>query len=523
MIHPLLPYALAFVALISWTDAAVGSSPDKDDDVLIIDEEDQGPSNAGSRGVTSFSNNALFRGSYRSLLGVDTGFDGGQEDVLEWRNRLDLSVSMDVSPDIKVRVSGRMKFWFLLEDARAEDDFREDTQRGIFEAGLRDAYALIRLGSGFELTVGNRTFTWGRTDFSQPLDVLNPLDFRDGLVDQGSTSKQPIFAFEATKSLGDVSIGVVWIPFFAPHRIDLFGSDWSLMAADLELLQAGGLTTYLGLLDAIHPTRYEELQGALTSTQDPPQDGLTGSDLAIRVTGETAGIDFGLSYAYQWDRLPVIRNIDLAGLQLGFTGILGTGNKAANLEQIRRSLDLGFERRHVVGGDFEWTIGDFSLKGDVAFSHPRTFYVDVEVPVDDTGETMERGVASIRKPSLAWAFQVDVMPGGGLFISLEYAGSHVFDLDEGTTLLLLKPDTYRLSGTIQWRFGAQDAFHVQLVGMFGLSQGDSLVMPQFKWRLSPAWSVDVGATWVTGSTEEPSPISLFERNDFAYVRANLSF
>ena len=82
---------------------------------------------------------------------------------------------------------------------------------------------------------------------------------------------------------------------------------------------------------------------------------------------------------------------------------------------------------------------------------------------------------------------------------------------------------YRLSGLIQWRFGAQDEFRLQVAGMMGLTQSDGLMMPQFSWRLSPLWSVDVGATLVFGTKEDLSPISLFESNDFAYVRANLSF
>ena len=75
----------------------------------------------------------------------------------------------------------------------------------------------------------------------------------------------------------------------------------------------------------------------------------------------------------------------------------------------------------------------------------------------------------------------------------------------------------------EWRFGAQEEFQLQVAGMMGLTQSDGLVMPQLSWRISPLWRVDLGATLVFGTKEEPSAISLFESNDFAYVRANLSF
>jgi len=500
-----------------------GTSVDEEEeDVLIIDDDEDPPSKRSER--TSPSNNALFIGKYQSLLGVDTSFDGAQEDIIEWRNRLDISISMDVTPNLRVVASGRMKYWLLLEDSKESDDFRADTQRAIFEGSLRDTYALWHLGSGYDLALGYRTFTWGRTDFSQPLDVLNPLDFREGMLDQGATNKEPIFSIEASKSFGDLNVSLVWIPFFAPHKIDLFGTDWSMIEADLPAMKSGSFANYLGILDALHPTRYEELQGVLTSTQDPPQDGFTGADAGLRLTGNAGGVDLGFAYAYQWDRMPVIHNLDFAGMQVGFTGILGTGNKAANLEQIRRSVDLGYERRHVIGSDFEWTAGAFTFKGDVAYSHPRTFYIETEKPIEgDLDGNTELSIESIRKPSVAWAFQVDVMPGAGLFLSVELGGNHVFSLEEDVKLLLLERDLYRLSALIQWRFGAQDDFRFQIAGMMGLTQDDGLLMPQFTWRISPLWSLDIGATLAFGSKEAPSPISLFDTNDFAYVRANLSF
>ena len=517
------PFASALILAIGLTGAmATPTLAEEEDDVLIIDDGDSPASKAEDTNTPV--SNALFIGNYQSLLGVDTSFDGGQEDVIEWRNRLDLSIAMDVNADLRVVVSGRMNYWLLLEDTKEADDYRVDTQRAIFEGSLRDTYALWRLGAGFDVAVGTRTFTWGRTDFSQPLDVLNPLDFRDGIVDQGATNKEPIFSVEATKNFGNLNLSLVWIPFFAPHKIDLFGTDWSMMAADLELMNSGSFAQYLGILEALHPTRYEEIQGALSSTEDPPQNGITGADTGIRMTGTVGGVDYGLAYAYQWDRMPVIRNLDFGGMQVGFTGILGTGNKAANLEQIRRSVDLGYERRHVVGSDFEWTASVFTFKGDVAYSHPRTFYVATEKAIEgDLDGNTEITIESIRKPSLAWAFQLDVMPGAGLFLSFEVSGNHVFSLEDGVELLLLEEDLYRMSGLVQWRFGSQEEFQLQVAGMMGLTQSDGLVMPQLRWRISPLWRVDLGATLVFGTKEEPSAISLFESNDFAYVRANLSF
>jgi hypothetical protein len=234
------------------------------------------------------------------------------------------------------------------------------------------------------------------------------------------------------------------------------------------------------------------------------------------------GVDLGLACAYQWDRLPTIRSIDFDQLQVGMTGLLSTtGNKAANSEAVRRALDIGYDRRIVVGGDFEWTVGALAFKGDVAFSDLRTVYAEAEV-ASSSGAT-ELSIAALRKPSLGWAFQVDTMPGGGLFLSFEAAGNHVFDLAAGTKLLMMKADVYRLSALAQWRFGGEEQFRLQVSGVYGISQGDGLLMPQFTWRLSGLLSLDAGASLFFGDSNELSPIALFDKNDFAYVRAQLSF
>lgn len=481
-------------------------------DELLI-EEDEGPAPA-----PSYPNSAMFKGDFQSLLAVDTAFEGAREDVVEWRNRLNLRLSMDVTPHFRVIASGRFSHWIGFEGAREEGDFRADTLRNVFESELRDTFATWSLGAGLDLRVGLQTFTWGRTDFSQPLDVLNPLDLRAGVADQSTTPKSPIFAIEAVQAWGPVNASLVWIPFFKGHSYELFGSDWALMRPELPFLQGGTMAEYMGLMDVVHPTRYEEIQGLFSATEDPPQNGITGSDVALRLTTNLGGVDLGLAATYQWDRLPFIRNIDFAQLNMAIAGY-GTGNKAANIEAIRQGLDIGYERRWVAGGDVEWVLGDFAIKGDVAFSDARTQYVLLAVP----GSADEVSVGSIRKPNVGWAVQVDAMPGHGLFFSLEASGNHILDLEPGTQLLMNEAEVFRVSGLAQWRFGEGDAFQVQVTGMASVTQKDAVIMPQFKWRASDGLSLAAGATIFLRDPDILSPIALFDANDFAYVRSQLSF
>jgi hypothetical protein len=391
----------------------------------------------------------------------------------------------------------------LLEGAREAGDGRLETHRSTFLPELREAYALWRFKFGMELALGRRVLTWGKTDFTRPLDVLNPLDMRDGPVDVTATQKLGVFNLEATQTVGNFSFSFIWIPFFQPNRVDLFGSDWSMLKPQLALPIPDA---YSGLLDVIHPTRYEEMQGLMSATTDPPQDGILGADYALRITGNVAGVDLGLAYTYQWDKMPMV-DIDAEKLTGSMLGVIGGDSKS--IEALRQAMKIEYKRRHVVGGDFGFTLGNFTLKGDVAFFHEHTFYkTDFE---------------SLRRPALTWAFQIDYLHQDILAISLEFSHQAIFGLPADTELLFMDENLMRLSGSIQVRFGPRRKFQLQLGGMYGITQQDAVLTPRFTWRHSSAFSLNVGAVLFFGKEDGVSVGSLFDTADFAYLSTALRF
>ncbi len=494
-------------------EGAPGAERAGDDDVIILDlddddgegeGEDQRRSGVGGAVSTGGVSRVAFTGRYASRAAVDLRWDGGGEDVLDWRNRLTLRTEYEPTTSLRVVLDARFTHKLLVEGRREPGDTRPQTRRGIFEPELGEAYVLWRSSFGLDVAVGNQVFSWGRTDFTAPLSTLNPMDLRDGPLDASSSPLLPVWALELSQRLGGVTLSAVWIPWFQPHRVDLFGSDWAAMRPGLDLPIP---EPFRLMLDAIDPTRYEELQGALMTTRDPPQDGVTGADAAARLTTTVGSVDLGLSYAYQWDRTPVFVYDNDAFIP-ALLGVIG--GDEASVSTLRRSFSSTYQRRHVVGMDFATTWGPVGIKGDAAFSHRRTFY---------TSDT--RGMVPIRRPSLLWALELDYLLGEVFALSVEVSHLAVFDLPRGTELAVLDPQTVTVSWLAQLTLF--DQLELSVLGIWGATAGDLMLKPRARWRLSPLAAVEVGLALFVAGPDPQSFASLYDSNDFVYLDTSLTF
>ena len=197
-----LYYRLAgVVALCLAPQLAEASGEGDDDEIVVIEDgdEDLMPSSSSS---SSAASQIFFTGEYQSRAALDLMWEGHGEDIFALRNRLELQLIYEPDPSLKVTVGGCVTHRLLVEAAREPGDQRAELHRAWVEPELREAYLLWRLDFGMDLTVGQRIFTWGQTDFTQPLNVLNPSDFRDGPTSARRTPLIPVFSVEAAQRIG---------------------------------------------------------------------------------------------------------------------------------------------------------------------------------------------------------------------------------------------------------------------------------------------------------------------------------
>jgi hypothetical protein len=436
------------------------------------------------------------RGDVRLVGGVDTGFEPRREDglgehVVDGWGRASIATDVKLSPSLRLVVEGRA-FW------RGGAEKGLEHARGTFEPYLGEAF-LDLYTRWVDVRVGQQTLAFGANAVFAPTDLLNPRDFRQGLVlPEPEDVKLPVFAARGLANVGPLTVTGVWVPFFVADRYDVFGQDQALLQPSLGL----------AVPFPVDASVESGLQPHLLETERP---GLPG-DVGLRVTGNVGRVKLGGSWVWGHEKLPqVTLDPELDALLLARER--GEPADAALLLSLQERLRAGeslytgrYARQHVVALEASSLVGPAQLDVDVGFSPERTFYGDRLRP--------------LREPALTWVVGVSQAEESKLVYSVTYTGLVVPRVGAQRLLLLLEPGTARgreraaffhlLVGDVRYSL-LGDRLEVGLRGAFEVVQRSFLLSPRVGWRVSERLSVGLAAEVYAGPGF--SPFGYFNRND----------
>lgn len=486
----------------------------------------------------AFIPRSWFTGSYLGRFFADTGFEGQEEDIFLLENRLGLRAKIDFSDAWVAVIEGRLahRYWGEQNPDGLDLFVNGEHYQGVFEPSLRDAYLSGRFGHFF-LTIGNQSIVWGAGTLTQPADVINPLDYRGGPFDMPAEQRVPIFAVESTYVVDMLSLSAVVVPFFVPHRLDVFGTDFAFFNS------SGGLGSgfpLFGLLEElINPSIQAAVQSNLVATEFPealPENVSAGA----RILSSYGGVDLGLGYFYGWDRTPFFeidedlatlmsvvsadeqffRDFDYTSMALRNTGFLdiqqAVVDKAAAGEILLRSQ---YRRRHTVEMDLVTYLGQLGVRLETAFTAKRTTYLD--------------GMEARRFPVLNNALAFSYERSDSLTLHVEGFWVHTFNVPNDRKILLSGTDYY--GAALDFRLGLAEfdalddteweKLSFRFSGIAGLSGGDFILSPAAKWAFSDALALSIGAMVFIGPSldEELTLGGLFDQNDQAYISVDAAF
>jgi len=95
------------------------------------------------------------------------------------------------------------------------------------EFELREAYIDADIGDAY-LRVGKQQIVWGKADGLKVLDVVNPQDFREFILDDFEDSRIPLWSVNLEVPIREVTAQVVWVPDTTTHRIPRDGAAFRL-------------------------------------------------------------------------------------------------------------------------------------------------------------------------------------------------------------------------------------------------------------------------------------------------------
>lgn len=270
---------------------------------------------------------------YRLMVEQETGFDFGTNNLQKSEWVLD--------PEVGVRFGKNLKFFGQLrvyteladelEPGRADFSNYSRASRPLHlgdraQLELRELYMDLGIGKSY-WRIGKQQVVWGETDGFKVLDRLNPMSFREFILDDFDDSRIPLWALKGDVKLGKMKITIFWSPDLTSHQLpSAEGSFYP--SADMRQPPAGV------------EVRVEKLE--------IPDQLIQDSDVGLQLATQWGGWEMAMNYIYQYGKKPVLRKSLDAN-----TGVL-----TVTPIQVRE---------HVIGGSFGNTMGSFGLRGEVAY------------------------------------------------------------------------------------------------------------------------------------------------------------
>ncbi len=314
------------------------------------------------------------------------------------------------------------------------------------ELELREAYVQTAVRDT-HLTIGKQQVVWGEADGLKVLDVVNPQDFREFILDDFDDSRIPLWTVKAEIPIKTATLQLLWIPDPTHHRIP----------------QAGAAYEFVSNVPQAPP-------GVPVTVDDVDRPGnfITGSDVGAQLSAMWGGWDLTLNYLYQYDDIPVLYRT------------INSGPSGVSID-----VEPTYERTHLLGGSFSNAFGDLTLRGEFAYK------IDKRYSVDDA--TDPDGVATLDEAG--YVVGLDWFGFSETFLSAQFFQSV---LTEGPSGLLRDQVENYLTFLVQ-RDLLNDALVVSGVWIHNINHGDGVVRPAIKYEVRDNIELSAGVDWFYGT------------------------
>ncbi len=300
------------------------------------------------------------------------------------------------------------------------------------DLALREFYYEAAVGDTY-LTLGKQQIVWGQADGLKLLDVVNPQDFREFILDDFSRSRIPLWTVNTELSIHDTVLQLIWIPDQTYHALPESNALYAFTSPLLVPAAPSGIDLNLQSVDK--PNRF-----------------FTDADYGARLTSFIGGWDLTLNYLYHYNDIPVLFRT------LTFD------------PQPTVTITPRYERSHLLGGTFSNAFGNFVLRGEVGYSTDRYFLAPDRDDRDGVNKSDE----------LAYVIGLDWSGIEDTFLSVQLFQSHL--VDNQPELARDKVDT-TLTFLARHNF-LNDHLVAEVLWIQSANNGDGLVRPKisYEWQ-----------------------------------------
>ncbi len=190
------------------------------------------------------------------------------------------------------------------------------------DVDLREFYLDLSLDWG-KFRLGRQQVVWGKTDGLKLLDLINPQDFREFILDDFIDSRIPLWMVRSDFYVGDDTVQLLIIPDIRSH----------------EMPGAG---------DRFEPVWLKGVRLLPQGNDDRPNDTLSNAEAGLRYSGFAGGWDYTLNAFYTWEDAPLFFNN-------------------------ARTMIRKYKRAKMAGGSFSKAFGSFVFRGETAYNFDKYF------------------------------------------------------------------------------------------------------------------------------------------------------
>ncbi len=437
-------------------------------------------------------------------------------DHLQFKTDLTIKYARDVtkdnlfesSRDIRtLAVIGAKYGWGFQNFIKAGLRFRyvEEYDPGLNTlSDLRPSESYLNLvGDFLRVAVGYQTVRWGRTDEISPLDVINPEDLTEYLLNDRPERKMPIPLVRMTWFNDFFNLEGVYAPWFTPSFIIYRNSDWALTDHAVDLLSASLVP---------HGAPLEQLA---FKQQDPDGGFWSQGEGGLRLTKSFPGFDVGLCYYYGYDKTPLIEPrtpngamvlpvlLDPRQLPLLLTTVPPAFFDTLNGTDL--TYDLTYHRFKLYGLDMEAAIGNVGVRAEAAYFEHRHFQQLADLVV-------------VAKNEIHYVIGADYHVWENFYVNVLF--SHVLILDNDQPLLAAKDAQQDVAGSISWDI-LRDSYTLKMNAAYNLEDKALVLRPEFTWHQSDSLDFEVG--WFYILAPEDAQAYLLKNNNQVFLKGRFHF
>ncbi|WP_435103181.1 hypothetical protein [Arhodomonas sp. AD133] len=321
---------------------------------------------------------------------------------------------------------------------RHEDRIEPDTYE---KASIR-RLELSRDSLDWSVSLGKQNVVWGKMDAFPLLDVVNPRDTREFVLDDEVRTRMPLWLGTASYYRGDQEIQVVLVPDLetgrVPDRDARFDPTQGRLPVGVEL----------------------DLESVAEPDETPDN-----WEVGVKWTGRAGPWELSALAYRGWSNQPVY-----------FTEISGANTLRVTPRAVRQSL--------------------FGISGDAPYGSTVWRFELLYTPngyrsfIDANGVPVQREQDAVHA-----ALGMDWTPNNWLI------GGQVFHFeDDGEPANLAMPSGNYASGVIE-RYWLQRRLKLRVFTMVGLDQTDHWVTAELRYRLHGRYELTVGGDWLGGDQD----------------------